>query len=169
MPLEPRKSNALAIVALVFGFLFGAFGTWHLIDIANGYMQSHTLNVWFLIAQIWPFAMAVYLVFVGSRKLSSASSDAQSTIAKIGWGRVIVGTYLIFSTLVTHYRPDPNGPVLEPSNQTQAVAMNVTQGFLTICVPIVGFILAVAGLRRGFKQSESSDLNISDASKGASN
>jgi hypothetical protein len=169
MPLEPRKSSLLAIVALVFGFLFGALGAWHLIDVANEFIQSRTINVWFLIAQIWPFAMAVYLVFVGVRKLSTAGTDAESAIAKIGWGRVIVGTYLIVSSVVTHYRPDSNRPLLKPSNEMQAMAMNATQDILTICFPVLGAILAAAGVRKGFKQEEGGNPNMTGAPKRASN
>jgi hypothetical protein len=51
----------------------------------------------------------------------------------------------------------------------QAMAMNATQDILTICFPVLGAILAAAGVRKGFKQEEGGNPNMTGAPKRASN
>jgi len=167
---SPRKQYFWGIVALIFGFLFGALGTWNLIDIANGITVNHVFDIWFVIGRFWIFGLAVYLIFVGLRKISIHNPVSHSTISRIGWGRVIVGTYLIYSTLLNHFRSVPNGiPMLQPSNETRAMAMKATDNVLTVLIPLLGAYLAVAGVRKGFKQSDKVEPNIDSASESASN
>jgi ABC-type multidrug transport system fused ATPase/permease subunit len=169
-PLRPRKQYFWGIVALIFGFLFGALSTWNLIDIANAITVNHVFDIWFVIGRFWIFGLAIYLIFVGLHKTSIYNPVSHSTISRIGWGRVIVGTYLIYSALLNHFRPVPNGiPMLQPSNETQAMAMKATENVLNVLMPLLGAYLAVAGVRKGFKQSDKVDPNTNNASQSASN
>jgi hypothetical protein len=160
---KPRKQYFLGSVALVFGFLFGALGTWGAYRIAFDFALAAPFDIWRVAAHVWFFGMAIYLIFVGHRKLSTASSSPRSTMSRIGWGRVLTGTFVAYITLMTHFNPPHNRYELKPSNETQAKAMKGTEAILTVSVPIAGIILAAWGLRSGFKPPANAEPNVDRA------
>jgi hypothetical protein len=81
-----------------------------------------------LLAYLLFFALAIYLFSVGRRALSIASGTPRPK-ARFGWGRMLLGAILLFSSANSHFHLLPTRTVikpLEPSNPTQAAAMNVT-------------------------------------------
>jgi hypothetical protein len=164
----PRKRYFWGIVALVFGFLFGAIGILQAFRIVYDFVLNSPLDIWLVAGQIWIFGLAIYLIFVGLRKPSRANIAQQTTMSRIGWGRVLIGTFVAYATLMGHFRPSPNRYQLEPSNETQAEAMKAMEVFLTVSVPIAGIILAAVGVRKGFKQLDKPDPDVDTASPNAS-
>lgn len=94
------------------------------------------------------FALAVYLFNAGRSALSIAKGCPRPK-ARFGWGKMLLGMIFLFSYAAQHFHLIParfNG--LEPSNQTQAVTMNVTS--IAICAGCI--LLVISGIWRGFRR-----------------
>jgi multisubunit Na+/H+ antiporter MnhC subunit len=99
------------------------------------------------------FALAVYLFTVGRRALSNAKGSPRPR-ARFGWGRILLGVTFLYGSAVDHFHLIPVRSVkhLEPANETQAVAMQVT----TIVIALGCILLILSGIWRGFRPHRTS-------------
>jgi hypothetical protein len=111
--------------------------------------------VWILLGHLLFLAFAVYLFTVGRRAISIAKGDPRRRM-RFGWGRMLLGTSLIFSAASTQFHLFPVSVVqLEYEDQTQAAAGNVTD--IAICIGSLFLILS--GVRKGSRrQTMKADL-----------
>jgi hypothetical protein len=113
-----------------------------------GAVLSQTFAI--LLAYLLFFALAVYLFSVGRRARSIANGSPRPK-ARFGWGRMLLGAILLFSSANNHFHLFPTRTVikpLEPSNPTQAAAMNVTAVVIAIGCIILIFSGIWIGVRR---------------------
>src|ERR1700733_5464334 len=123
-------------VALVAGGLLNLAVLW-------GLIIRRPTDVWALANILLVAALGAYLMLVGIR---TGRKKGIPVVPGIGWGRVLLGTWLIFGQLQQRLHPAPN--LLKPSNETQATAMNaVGVGFL-----FLGAWLIFLGIRAGYRQ-----------------
>ena len=118
------------------------------LGITRGFGAGRTQALWILLGYLLFFALAVYLFNAGRSALSIAKGYPRPK-ARFGWGRMLLGMIFLFSYAAQHFHLIParfNG--LEPSNQTQAVTMNVTS--IAICAGCI--LLVISGIWRGFRR-----------------
>ena len=143
----------LGIVAIVGGSLLAAKVSWNLIRSAGYSMQGYIIDFWYVVIQVWFLALGIYFISVGLRKYRASKTGNQPKKQRIGWGKILIGAFLIISTINNRLYPVHNRWELKPDNETQASAMKATQTFLTFLMPLLGAGLILAGLRAGFKKS----------------
>jgi hypothetical protein len=144
----------LAIISLLAGSLVGAMTSWRWVVAAVHFVQGNSINPWFLLIQVWLSGLAAYLIFVGLRRIRGATEEWKN-IPKIGWGKVLLGSYLIISPLANLFHAVPNSLgkfQLEPSNEIQAEAVKNWEQITNFTMPFVGAALIVAGIRDRFKK-----------------
>ena len=90
-------------------------------------------------------ALAVYLFEVGRHALA---------IARFGWGRIIMGSIVLYSSAVDHCDlvPALGFKHLEPANETQALGMK----FTAIIISLGCILLIFSGVWRGFRPHRTS-------------
>ena len=151
METKHRTTQLLAIIWLIAGCLLGALTGWHLILVAAYSMRGYSIDFWYPLNQAWLLGLAAYLISVGVRRIRGAKEGGTKT-PKIGWGRVFVGTFLIFSCVGNLLHPVRNRFEFKPSNEVQAAAMKSTELFLNLFMPVVGAGLIVSGIRARFRK-----------------
>lgn len=99
------------------------------------------------------FALAVYLFTVGRRALAIAKGSPRPR-ARFGWGRMLLGAVFLYGSAVDHFHLIPVHGVkhLEPTNETQAVAMKVT----AVVIALGCILLMFSGIWRGFRPHRTS-------------
>jgi hypothetical protein len=100
---------------------------------------------WLLLGHLLFLAFAVYLFTVGRRAISIAKGDPRRRM-RFGWGRMLLGTSLIFSAASTQFHLFPASVRLQYEYQTQA--RNVTD--IAICTG--SLLLILSGIRKGFRR-----------------
>jgi hypothetical protein len=98
-----------------------------------------------LVSDFMLLATGAYFLWIGIRALRSAEV-LQGECGGFGWGRILIGCWIVFSNLNNRYHPAPN--LLHSSNETQAVAMKATE--MAILCGTVGLI--VWGIAIGFRR-----------------
>jgi len=116
----------------------------------RGFRADHSQAFWIVLGYLLFLGLAVYMFTLGRRALSIAKGSPRPT-ARFGWGRIVLGAILLYSSAVEHFHLIPSSARsikrLEPTNETQAVAMKGTAIVIAIgCVALV-----LSGLWRGFR------------------
>lgn len=146
--------RVLAIISLIAGCLLGTLTIWRLIVAAVHFMQGNSVSPWFLLIQMWFLGLTAYLIFFGLGRIRGATEDWEKT-PKIGWGKVLLGAFLIISCLGNLLHAVPNKMEkyqFKPSNEREAEVMKNTELFLNLFMPFVGATLIVSGIRARFKK-----------------
>jgi hypothetical protein len=151
-------TQLLAITSLIAGCLLGARTGWHLILVAAYSMRGYSIDFWYVLIKASLFGLAVHLISVGVRRIRGAKEGGTKT-PKIGWGRVLVGTFLIFSCVDNLLHPVHNRFEFKPSNEVQAAAMKSTELFLNRFMPVVGAGLIVSGIRARLRKPIEDDAS----------
>jgi hypothetical protein len=149
MDAKERGIQILGWLSLVAGYglalllIRGIF-----LGITRGFGAGRSQAVWILLAYLLFFALAVYLFNVGRRALSIAKGRPRPK-ARFGWGRMLLGAIFLFSYSARYFHLIPARAFkgLEPSNQTEALAMNVS----AIVVAAGCILLIFSGMWRGFR------------------
>ena len=110
----------------------------------------------FHFGNIWSFATFVLLAFISVYLVCSGLRMVSPGVIKpsrFGWGKVILGLWILNGALESNYAPPADGPLplFKPSNPTQAVSMKVTAIFISL----IGLYLIFRGIRAGFAQGKS--------------
>lgn len=116
----------------------------------RGFGAGRPRAFWIVLAYLLFCALAVYLFNVGRRAISTAKGSPRPK-ARFGWGRMLLGTLLIFSAASNHFHIFPERHFvkqLEYKNQMQAAAGNVT----TIAIYIGFVFLILSGIWKGFRR-----------------
>jgi hypothetical protein len=120
------------------------------IGITRGFGSGRSQAFWILLGYLLFFALAVYLFNAGRRALSIAKGFPRPR-ARFGWGRILMGAIFLYSSAVDHFHLLPGARAikrLEPSNPTQASAMN----FTAIAIAAGCVLLIFSGIWRGFRR-----------------
>jgi hypothetical protein len=117
------------------------------IGIMQGFRAARSQAIWIVLGYLLFLALAVYLFNIGRRILLTAKGFPQSKM-RFGWGRILFGATVLYSSAVDHFHLIPSGPVrrLKPTNETQAVAMEVTE----IAIAVACLLLVFFGILKGF-------------------
>jgi hypothetical protein len=118
------------------------------IGASRGFRADRSQVLWIVLGYLLFLGFAIYMFAVGRRTLSTARGSPQKP-TRFGWGRIVLGTVLLYGSAVDHFHLMPAGPIkrMEPANETQAVAMTVT----TIVLALAWVALILSGLWRGFR------------------
>ncbi len=123
------------------------------IGMRRGFGAASSQVFWILLGYLLFFGLAFYLFSLGRRALSTARGCPRTEM-RFGWGRILFGAIFLYSSVVDHFHLVPPGPFkhLEPSNQTQAGAMNATAVVIAFgCV-----LLILWGIWRGLRPQHTS-------------
>jgi hypothetical protein len=118
------------------------------IGITRGFGAARSQAFWIFVGYLLFFAFAVYLFTIGLRALSNAKGSPRPR-ARFGWGRILLGAIFLYASGVDHFSLIPARGLnhLEPTNETQAVAMKVT----AILIALGCILLIFSGIWRGFR------------------
>jgi hypothetical protein len=118
------------------------------IGITRGFGADRSNAFWILLSYLLFFALAIYLFDVGRRAVSIAKGCPRPK-ARFGWGRIVIGAIVLYSNAARHFNLIPaRFKPLQPSNNVQALAMNITEvAFFLGCV-----LLIFSGIWRGFRR-----------------
>ncbi len=154
MDAKHETLSVLAIISLIAGCLLGTLTIWRLIVAAVHFMQGNSISPWFLLIQMWFSGLTAYLIFFGLGRIRGATENWKKT-PKIGWGKVLLGTFLIISCLGNLLHAVPNKMEkyqFKPSNEREAQVMKNTELFLNLLIPLGGAALMVSGVWARFKK-----------------
>jgi len=123
------------------------------IGITRGFGAGRSQAFWIFLGYLLFLALAVYLFSVGRRALSFAKGSPRPR-ARCGWGRILLGAIFLLGSGVDHFHLIPVRGVkhLEPTNETQAVAMKVT----AIVIALGCILLIFSGIWRAFRPHRTS-------------
>jgi hypothetical protein len=110
---------------------------------------GHIVNFWNLVGDMLLAAVAAYLLSIGWRAICFAKGQPIAK-ARFGWGRMLFGACLLFSTANTQFHLVPIKTIVRPleySNPAQAAAGNLT----TIAICIGCAFLILWGIWKGFQ------------------
>ncbi len=145
MDAQHRSIQVLSSLAIVLGCYLALMLVLRLI-------VEHISNFWILFSEVLFACLATYLIYIGRRGLAYAKARPLPR-ARFGWGRILFAGLFSFSSANARFHLVPTATILkplEPSNPTQAAAME----FMEIFFYIVCFLVVVSGIWRGFRRSE---------------
>jgi hypothetical protein len=72
--------------------------------------------------------------------------------SRFGWGKIVFGTWMLFSQIGAYFHLVPDGPIplLKPDNATQAACMHVT----SVVLSLVFLYLIFRGVRAGLSRRQ---------------
>jgi membrane protease YdiL (CAAX protease family) len=92
-------------------------------------------------------ALSAYLIYSGLRLINPQRFKPP----KFGWGKIILGSFLLFGQVGSHYHPSEGPlPLFRPSNPTQAASMRAT----SVVIDLVCVYLIFRGVWQGFSRRE---------------
>lgn len=102
-------------------------------------------------------SLSVYLICTGLRMVNPRVIKP----FRFGWGKILFGSWILFSQVSSHYDLTPEGPlpIFKPSNPNEAVSMKVTA--MAMC--LVSVYLIFRGVRAGFYPRNSLPTQITPA------
>jgi hypothetical protein len=118
------------------------------LGITRGFGAARSQAFWVLMGYLLFFALAVCLFNLGRRALSIAKGCPRPK-ARFGWGRILVGSLLLYGSAVDHFHLIPTRGLkhFEPTNEAQALTMKVA----AIVIASGCILLIFSGMRRGFR------------------
>ena len=138
MDAKHRIVQLLGISGLASGSLLGLL-------VLRVLILRHVADAWGAIDLVFASAFSIYLLSVGILAMSWARGQRASGSMKVKWGRVLLGSLLIFVEAKNHFHPAAN--LLQPSNEAQAAGMNAT----AIVLGLLGAWLVASGVIARFK------------------
>lgn len=107
------------------------------IGITRGFGAARFQAIWIVVAYLLYLAVAVYFFTLGRRALSIAKGTPRARL-RFGWGRIVLGTTLLYSFVVVNFRLIP---VHRPTTKRTDVII-----FASVCS-----IVILSGIWRGFR------------------
>ena len=139
MDMKHRGVQALGIASMICGGVFDLL-------VIRILAFRHVQDVWGWTDLLFAAAFAAYLFWVGVRAMRWARGERPTTLARIKWGRILLGFLLGYNEIKNFLHPAAN--LLQPSNETQAQAMKATE----IGIAALGMYLVVSGLIPQFRK-----------------
>ncbi len=150
MDARHRGIQILGWLSIIAGYGLGlALIRGMFIGITRGFDGSPPPFLLFL-AYLLYLAVAIYLFTVGRRATSIAKGTPRLR-ARFGWGRMLLGTLLLFGAANNQFHIFPAGHVftsLKYENRTQTAAGNFT--IIAICIGCI--FLVLWGIWKGFRR-----------------
>jgi hypothetical protein len=142
--MKRRGLQILGVLAVVAG---GGIG----LLLIRAFIAGKFGRLWIVVGDLLLLALVAYLIFNGIR-LVSIGEGMPRPKTRFGWGKMLVGSWIIYSAAGDYFHFIPKGPIktLEPSNATQASAMHATQ----IAVLIGCVFLIISGFWQGFRKKQ---------------
>jgi hypothetical protein len=137
MDAKHRTAQLLGVVAIIVGCLVGLL-------LIRRVAVGHIANIWIALSDLFVASFAAYLISVGVRGLRYSISGERDASPRFKWGRILAGSWLIFSEIKNYYHPAPN--LLKASNQGEAVGM----GIMFVVLVLIGGWLVITGIRARF-------------------
>jgi hypothetical protein len=144
-----KRSKLKGYSAAFFACLIALLVLWNWLALVQWMMKGIWLDSWVIVGQFWRFAFLVYLALVAHKHL--ASSQQKGHWPKAGWGRIVLGTWLLFSALQQQVHPTHGPYEMKPSNDVEAAGMLATR---TVLMPGLGVGLLVWGIARAFSKDD---------------
>ena len=149
MPTRHHSIRSLGWLSVIAGYglalllIRGIF-----IGIKRGFAVDRSLAFWVFLGYLRFLALALYLFNVGQRAIANAKGHRRPRM-RLGWGRILFGAIFLYSSAVDHFHliPGRGFKHLEPTNQTQAVAMKAT----AILIALGCILLIFSGIWKGFR------------------
>ena len=135
---------------LVLGCLAVIAGCFLALMLIRALIFRPIASLWMLADDLLFAALAIYLFYVGRRGIAYARGTRKPK-ARFGWGRILLGAILLYSSANAHFHLTPTRQIIKPlapSNPTQALAMNAT----TIVLAIGYVVLILSGLWAGLRR-----------------
>jgi hypothetical protein len=140
MDAKHRTVQLLGFMALAVACLLCLAG---LLRLLSGGLN----NRWNTLDDLFVLAFGVYLIFVAVRAWDWAAGKSKPKTAAVSWGKVLLGTWMIYSPLKNQIHPAAN--LLKPSNDAQAVGMAVSG----VILALLGVWVLVLGIRSRFRST----------------
>jgi hypothetical protein len=104
---------------------------------------------WIVLGYLLFSALAFYLYHLGRRAISIARGSPQLE-GRFGWGRMLLGAILLYSSAVSHFHLLPTRHIkhLDPANEAEALGMNIT----AVVIALGCILLVYSGIWRGFRR-----------------
>jgi hypothetical protein len=151
MNSKHRSLQIVGWVSVIAGFGLGLLLIrGFFVGITRGFAAHRSQVFWIVMGYLLFFALAVYIFDVGNRALSIAKEHPRPR-ARFGWGRILVGVIVLYSSAADHFHLIPAGPFkrLEPANATQAATMETTAAVLALGCVLLIFSGIWKGVRSG--------------------
>ena len=139
MDLRHRSVQALGAAAMLCGAVFDLL-------VIRTLAFRHVEDIWGWEDLLFAAAFAAYLFWVGVRAMRWARGEIPITLVRIKWGRIFLGSLLVYNEIKNFLHPAAN--LLRPSNSTQAQAMKATE----IGFAVLGVYLIVSGVIPQFRK-----------------
>jgi hypothetical protein len=107
------------------------------IGITRGFGASRSQAIWIVVAYLLYLAVVVYFFTLGRRALSIAKGTPRASV-RFGWGRIVLGTTLLYTLVVVHFH-------LIPVHGRTTKRMDVVI-FASVCCVVI-----LSGIWRGFR------------------
>ena len=148
MDTKHRILQLLAIAGLASSCLLGLL-------VLRRLFLGHIGDIWAAMDLLFVCGLIAYLISAGIRGMRWAKGQGTVGIGQIKWGRVYLGSLLIFVEIKNHWHPAPN--LLKPSNEAQAAGMTAAAiglVFLGACLLVSGITSRFNGRIRGGDSSK---------------
>ncbi len=144
MDAKHRILQVAGILAIVIGALFS-------LNVLVRLALGHFENGWDFVSDLLGVAVGAYIIRVGLRAIQY--SRGQPKLSGFGWGRILLGTLVLYSSAVEYFHLFAVHQFIKPleaSNPAQAEGMKIGQ----IVVMLICIWLIVSGIRAGFRKLE---------------
>jgi len=95
--------------------------------------------------------LSAYLIRAGLRMINPEKVKQ----SRFGLGRIVFGSWILFSQLASHYGVAPSGPwpLMRPENDVQAIGMRDAQ----VVITVVSILLLASGIKVGLRGQNSEE------------
>lgn len=144
-----KRSKWKGYSAAFFACLIALPVLWNWLASVQWVMKGIWPDPWVIAGQFWRSAFIVYFALVAHKHL--ASSPHTGDWPKAGWGRIVLGAWLLFSALQQQLHPTHSPYEMKPSNDAEAAGMLATR---TVLMPGLGVGLLAWGIARAFSTDD---------------
>jgi hypothetical protein len=114
---------------------------------------------WVALDSLFIFALGSYMIVRAVKAWDWAAGRPDRRAEGVQWGKILLGSWMIYSPIKNYLDPAPN--LFKPANSTQALGMNSA----SIAFTVVGAGLILAGIRAGFRQTIPSATDPPESSR----
>jgi hypothetical protein len=147
-----RKAKWKGYVALVLGFFAGIITIWNWIILVEQATRGVFPDFWFGCLQVLRVASVGYFAFIAHRHLSNAPV-AESRWQRMGWGKILLGAWISYSSIQQELHPIHHRYEMKPSNDAQAAGMDAAR---YVILPGLAIGLLGWGIGPAFRNGENS-------------
>ena len=146
----------LGIVLILLGALFGLAAAKVTFDVIRN--PGRFLNPWLIGEQVVRIGLGTFCVWMGTREFQRATGQEVKEPG-FRWGRMLAGIWLVFSSLKSHYSPNPND--LKADNEAQAAGMLIA----TIAMTLAGMLLFAYSFKPRKSQAQLEPVSESNSTQ----